>query len=305
MESIPPSREHMNNAKTVRKQLLGDHSLYIESVGKIDMAHLAPDPRAEKTGKTVMRLILGATEEMPFRALSYIDTAIRTAHTLGSDIDQLQVIHANYVGNRINNINKFKSDDAAKRLADAAQEIAAMRSAGDLSILHAIDTPLDTKRFERLAKTALDSDPAIANKLMQRGAKHGGDALAYTAVHFAFQDTGLLELHPLLHDAPPQATGERIISLGCQQEQTFYQARMTMRNFTTDDDGMIANTAQIFTKHVVPPYYFARGGEPSLQEGVDPASLNLLGDDGLERLDAILDPAAQRDIKHFITVNNS
>lgn len=303
MERIQPSRAHLTEAKKVRKALLEDRTTYTESVGKIDLAHLAPNPDASKTGGAILRLILGATEKgMPFRALSYIDSALRSAQHL--DIDQLQIIHANAVGGRINAIDTHKAHDAAAQLAEAANEIVAMHQERNFSILHAVDTPFDTKRYEILAERALDSNPAIGDKLKGRGAKHGGDALAYTAVHFAFQDTNRLELQPLFANAPAQADGERIISIGCQQEQTFYLARMAMRGLAGDKDDMIEETAQVFTKHVVPPYYFARGGEPTLQDGMDTEGLNFLSDDAVMRLNLIDDPAARRDIQHFITVNN-
>src|SRR5690606_13616563 len=95
-------------------------------------------------------LILGTTDkEMPFRALSYIDSAVRAANHL--DIDQLQIIHANDVGVRINGIDKQKAHDTAKQLAEATDEIATMYHVRDFSILHAVDTSFDTKRYEPLA----------------------------------------------------------------------------------------------------------------------------------------------------------
>lgn len=303
MKLPPPGRAHLHEAKKIRRELLQDNSLYVESVGKIDLANLAPNPDASERGSTVLRLILGATTSMPFRAISYIDSAVRAAAVL-DNIDQMQIIHANAVGSRINDIDKTKADDAAARLAEASAEIAAIHNHTDLSILHAIDTPFDTSVYEPLARSAFENNPAIADTLLQRGAKHGGDALAYMAVHFAFQDTDKLELQPIDATAPAQAPAERIISIGCQQEQTFYLARMAMRGFADDGSNMIDHTAQIFTKHVVPPYYFARGGEPTLAEGLNPRDYGLLESDAQERFHLIGDPAARRDIQHFITVNN-
>lgn len=304
MKPPQPDRERLHSAKQVRQGLLEDPVNYVESVGKIDYINLAPDPKAQKRGKTVLRLVFGATESMPFRGLSYIDSAVRSAKHL--DIDQIQVIHANAVGNRINGVNKFKSDDEAARLADAAAEITARAESENLSILHAIDTRLDTEKYEPLARLALENNPKVAEKLMKKGAKHGGDALAYTAVHFAFQDTDNLELQPVDPSAPAQERAETIISIGCQQERTFYMARMAMRDVAAEADGMIDKTAQIFTKHVSPPYYVARGGEPLLAEGIDPKGrYDFFGENAIDGLPAVGDEAARRDIRHFITVNNT
>src|SRR5690606_17549828 len=112
-------------------------------------------------------------------------------------VDQLHIIHANSVGQRVNAIDKVKADDAAKRLYEASQMLEVLKKDHGLKIIHAIDTPLDTERFERLATQMFENNAGVADTLFQRGSRHGGDALAYTAVHFAFQDTNLLELEPL------------------------------------------------------------------------------------------------------------
>ncbi len=291
--------EQITQRDTVRAQLLENSSLYIKSIGELDGQQLRLAPQI---GKTTMRLIFGATESMPARGLSYISSAVLTAKELG--VSQLQIIHANHLGAHINGINKYKADEAAKELYYAASEMASLYNDQGVEILHAIDSRLDTAHLEPLIIRAFEQNPLVAEKLSERGSRHGGDARRYALAHFAFQDTDELELLPIDTAAPPQAQAEHIISIGCKKEETFYLARMAMRGAVGEESGMIEHTSQLFTRHIVPPYYFAQKGEPTLAEGIDPNGVNLLGPDAESKLQKIPDKDARKDIRHFITIIN-
>jgi len=292
MEISRSSGERYRTAKRTRGLLIEDPSLYIESLGRTDQVNIVPNPQspAEKEEANV-RLFLGATKSMTYRALSYVQSAVEIANAL-DNVAQLQIVHVNTAGQEINGVNKLKADDQAKRLAEASFELIESMTSSKVPILHAIDTPHDMKQYEPLAQRMFDENPHIAQKLIEKGAKHSGNPIAYAAIHFAFQDTEGPELRPIIDGSSTQISRERVISVGCGQERIFYMARMAMRQM--GHDNMIDETAQVFTRHLTPPYYSVRGGEPSLEEGL----LN-----GID-LGAVNDQAVRRDIEYFINMNN-
>ena len=280
----------MNTIKTsphfVRKQLLRDASLYVESVGKADIDTLSDVADAPNGKGTILRLVMGATTEMPLRALSYVDSALQIAKTL--PCEQLQIVHATQLGAAVNNINLQKAQDEASLLALIVQRQAQATAPGALfSILHAVDKPIDLTPFIAASEIVFASDPALASKLRGKGAKHGGDACIYAAAHSAFQDTDVLDLTALTSNSPAQVRAERIVSIGCQQERTFYAARMALR---AELSGMpLTPGAQIFTNHISPPYFTARDGEQTLRDALT---------NGVD-LTKTMDRAARRDLTHL------
>lgn len=280
--------EQQTNTRTneIKRTLVADPNAYIESVGKDDASNLPDIVDNAEQGTTVLRLVMGATEAMPFRAVSYVDSLLRVARLLPTD--QIQIVHANHLGNRVNGIDLNTSRAQAQLLTEEIE--AHLMKFPDLHsrVLHAIDTDMDTDQYVDIVQAAFDRDTEIATKLLAKGSKHGGDSVRYVAAHYAFQDTDDLVLDPLSNNAPDQISADRIVSVGCGQERTFYRARMGIRMLLRPD----IVTAQLFTRHVTPPYYTARDGEPTLSEGAT-----------LETLDSIGDVAARRDIAHFLTIN--
>ena len=271
----------------VRKKLIKQKDTYIESVGKQDMATLGHAYDVEDGKGTVLRMIFGATAAMPLRAVTYIDSALRIAKQIPHE--QLQIVHANSLGTQVNPIERRDATRQARALAGLVRfHVAACHPEMEGRVLHAEDSPLELELFTAAAEKVLAENPALAMPLTEKGGKHGGDAVVYASAHSAYQDTDLLELEPLLDDAPSQVNAERIISIGCDQERLFYGVRMLMRGALPPVVPLV-ETAQIFTKHIVPPYFVARNGEQLLEDalmnGVDMALAN--------------DSAALRDLEHF------
>ncbi len=281
--------EQQINTRTneIRRALVSDPEAYVESIGKEDGRNLPEIVDNPEAGTTALRLVMGATEAMPFRALSYVDSLLRVARRVPAT--QIQIVHANNLGNRINGVSLSKSNEQARILAEEVEAHLAQFPDLESRVLHAIDTDMDTDRYTDVVQHAFDRDTEIATRLLAKGSKHGGDSVRYVAAHYAFQDTDELELDPITSGAPDQVSADRIVSVGCGQERTFYRARMGMRALLQPD----FVTAQVFTRHATPPYYTSRGGEPSLDEGASLATLDSIGD-----------PAARRDIAHFLTINN-
>ena len=224
---------------------------------------------------------------MPLRAVSYADAAFRIAKVV--PIEQIQIIHANNLGSKVNGINMAHATKQAELLATMTRihmSVAMPEMHG--RVLHAEDTELDLEPFIALSQSVLQCDSDQSTKLSTKGTKHGGDSQQYAAAHCAFQDTDRLALRPLLLDSPEQVSAQRILSVGCQQERLFYMARMAMREVAPESIELVP-TSQVFTKHVSPPYFMARGGEQTLEHAM------LHG----VNLDLTQDVAAHRDLRHL------
>lgn len=282
--------EQQINRRTneIKRTIQADKKTYIESFGKDDVSNLPNIVDNSEAGSTALRLVMGASEGlMPFRASSYVESLLRIARHMQPS--QIQIVHANHLGYRVNGIDLNHSMRQSQLLAEDVE--ARLEKFPDLQsrVLHAVDTELDTDRYVDFVQATFDRDTDLATKLLAKGNKHSGDSVRYVAAHYAFQDTDDLVLAPLTANAPSQVSAERIVSVGCGQERIFYRARMGMRALLQSD----ITTAQIFTKHSTPPYYMARGGEPSLIEGATLATLDSIGD-----------ISARRDIDYLLNIDN-
>lgn len=280
-----PTRGH----RQLQKQLQADPAAYVESVGKHDkrdIAHIASRPTPEGT---VLRLFFGATTEMPLRGLSYV----AAAQAIGRHVvhEQLQVIFVHGLGAAINGIDATVARRQAMQVRDVMRRQLEQQPGSDSSVLFAEDTIPDTIRtIQPDIHDIIQADPAMLQKLSAKGSKHGGDYVQYAAAHVVHQETALMQPVGLTAQEPAAVQPQRIISIGCQQEHLFYDLRMRARQDLTDLDFL--PTAQIFTKHVQPPYYMARGGEQSLDDAlVHGVNLSLMRD-----------LSAGRDVDHLLQI---
>ncbi|TXG76954.1 hypothetical protein E6P97_02595 [Patescibacteria group bacterium] len=277
-------------AHRVRKQLLTQPDLYVESVGKPDMLTFNDVMEAEDGAGTVIRLVMGASSRMPFRALSYVDAALRIARTI--PCEQIQLVHANDTGCRINGIDRARAHQETMVLAEATHELLQGQHA-DIAgkVLHGEDGPVDFAKYVDIMHTVFEQHVDLARKLHFAGNRHKGDTILYAAAHVALHDVDTAVLEPLVSAAPDQILAERIVSIGSQSERPFYLARMAARQVYHPE---FVETAQIFTKHVSAPY-FQRAYEPTLVD------VKTQGADPLEGGDR----ASRRDIEHFMILQGA
>lgn len=274
----------------VRRELINDKTANVETVHKPDMEQLGRILEMGGSG-VVVRLFLGATETMPVRALSYVMSAARVAATIPSE--QLQIVSVNDLGSRLNGKDKDRANQQTRALAGIAGGLLLPGFCPEVTpkTVFAIDRDSEeVDEFRKFAELAFEAEPAIEQKLRQKGDKHGGDHVVYSAAHFMHQDTPLLKLDGV-SGVDPLTNPRAIISVGCQQERLFYDARAAMRRAAT---GVVEAlpSVQVFTNHTTPPYFEARGGEQSL----DDALIN-----GFD-LHKTQDATAHRDLTHFSTI---
>ncbi len=274
----------------VRNQIHKRTDNYIESIGRQDIQTLSEVFDAPDGKGTVIRLIFGASPKIPLRALSYIDSAARVAEFLPNE--QLQIIFANSLGNRVNGHSEEVLHEQAIRCAALGKMlITSFHPTLRDRTLFAEDTPSDLiDKIEPVAGRVLESDTKDMRTLRERGQTHAGDHRTYTAAHLVYQDTRALELRPLFIREPAPVTPDRIVSIGSQKEREFYAARMAIRQQLEGVE--LLPTAQLFTRHVTPPYFTARGGEQS----IDDALMN-----GVD-MQHCTDLGSLRDLTHFMNL---
>lgn len=256
---------------------------YVEGIGGNDYENLVAtavtlaSPDGEKDG-VVIRTVFGATEMMPFRALSYLLPSLILMERLkgeGLTVPQLQVVFANQISARLNGLDMGKVLDQSGKLARVAQsyvqtffpEIAE-------STVFLQDTPL---KKGSVLRNELLSNAVVLRNVAQLGledilrgkASNNGDRrthIFYGAAHPILHDADFQGiLTPIITDQPLIIKAGTIISIGGYQEQDFYRLRQVLKPHLASTYSKL-KTLQFFTRHRVPPYYMARGGDVSLDD---------------------------------------
>lgn len=280
------------------KLLQRDELAYAESVGKSEKRSIAEIIHNTSGEGTVVRLFFGATAEMPARGLSYITAASRIAEYIPHE--QVQIIFANNIGCEVNGLSKRESQHQARLLAELGKKYIGLHHPDIVdTYFFGEDVPSPKIKELRPAVTQLiESDEKLARRLKGKGSKHGEDYATYSAAHIFYQEMADMSPVGLSGEEPEPLEAQRIVSIGCQQEHPFYRLRVAARRAFQDEE--FIPTAQVFTKHLLPPYYVSRGGEQTLenmvQSGIDVLSA---GDDSVRRdLTYLRDVALAEEVCH-------
>jgi hypothetical protein len=204
---------------------------------------------------------------MPLRAFGYIASAAHIANRYLPNA-QVQIVHTVHTGERINHVDIAASVAAATTYANLGDIMLDEIGLRPRHFTHLADpaqpAAIDETAVARALESKLSAD--AYNRLNASGARRSSEVAPYVVAHLQMHDTAavLAPLRP--RDTAPEAP-ERIISLGAQSERTFYMARMACREFGVVIPDQMEATGQLFTRHVLPPYQFARDcPEPRMQE---------------------------------------
>lgn len=222
--------------------------------------------------------------------MSYVAAAQGVARHIPHE--QLQVIFVNHLGQHINGI----APDVSRRQAGFVREV--LRNILErydpesaTKIMFAEDTPQElVSKIEPDINDLIQGDEDIRKKLSSKGEKHGSNFASYAAAHVVHHETAVLVPQEFTTCEPAAIKPERIVSIGCQQEHVFYNLRAKARESLTYLPYI--PTAQIFTKHVLPPYYMALRGEQSIEHALS---------SGVD-LSQMTDLSAERDVQHLLSV---
>ncbi len=282
---------------------------YIEGLGGSDFQNLpeiATQIALGRSPSTVIRLVYGATTEMPCRALSYLLPALTYMEHTGDFVSQLQVIFVNNISSRLDRMDTPATSNQAKVFADIAQTYVRNFFPNlDRKTIFLEDTPLDRgsdlrKRLLTLTTSLKKKAPEdILDDLVKKAANNGsGRTYAfYGAAHILIHDIDIPgSLLPLLSDQPEVVTNPNaIISIGGRKEEVFYRLRHALKPHLAPEYNN-AKTLQFFTRHHVPPYFMARGKDIALKDVVTNPSVYL--NDGIT-------PAARHDIDYLRKVSST
>lgn len=283
----------------------------IEGLGGYDFQNV-PDIATQvalgRRPSVVIRLVFGATEQMPYRALSYLLPAltyIEHVNLTNDVVSQLQVIFVNNISSRLDHLDTQVVKQQAKKFAQIGKQYTSefFPDVED-KVVFLEDTPLDKnsdlrRRLVALTQTLRRIGPEdIMDDLVRKAANNGGGNTYafYGAAHILIHDIDLPDaLVPLLPNQPERVVDpEVIISIGGRKEETFYRLRYTLKPHL-DPEYSRTKTLQFFTNHSVSPYYMARGGDISLDDVLS-KSLNVGGIHDISK-------PARKDIDYLELVN--
>lgn len=228
-----------------------------------------------KESGTVMRVIYGGTEQMPLRGLSYLLPALLLMENMnakGIEIPQLQVIFANSISSTLNHLDLQQATDQAIRFSQVAQayvaeffpaQLDSVVFLEDMSIEKGTDTRQELLRVTREVDEYISQ--ATRERLFAKGNNGSGRLnIFYGAAHLLMHDTDLPSVvMPFSMEQPIALSPRSIISIGGHQERDFYTLRHEVKPYLGAEYNTV-RTLQYFTRHKVPPYYMARGGDVAL-----------------------------------------
>ncbi len=256
---------------------------YVAGLGGLDYQNL-PDLAAqiaagnENSSKMTIRVVYGATEEMPLRALSYILPPLIFMGSMkkeGITPPQLQIIFANNISSRLDLLDLNKTQVQVQIFSSIAKDyIATFFPKLVESTVFLEDKPLEKGsvfRNELLRVASVlrnDLGEDVKEELLLKGKNNGAFRTYpfYGAAHLLIHDADIKgSLMPIFTDQPVSVSPDTIISFGGYQEQVFYKLRHALKP-NLNSSYRDTKTLQYFTKHRVPPYYMARGGDVSLAD---------------------------------------
>jgi hypothetical protein len=197
---------------------------------------------------------------MPMRALGLVASAMEVArgHLPDAQVQFVQTIHA---ARRINGLRPCETAVEAGKFRRYGRVLIAARYPGLAEqATFLVDSGKTPDIDEEHIAVAIKAIPPEMQERLQASArrrKGEGTHLAYIAAHLQMHDTPA-DIHVPVRGEPTPAQPARIISLGGQSERPLYEARMACRAQGVEVPDILEATGQLFTKHVLPPYFQCR-----------------------------------------------
>jgi len=282
----------------------------VKSFGGDDLSRIIPvaaelaKPTDERSD--VIRVVLGATDKMPLRGVTYITAALAYAENLqrmGIEPPQVQVVFPHNISARFNHMDRKLVDNQARTLIDVAQRYQAEYFPEIGNIVYLQDKNLEKNGDYRKdlieARRILykDAPPKLREQLERKGEKKDFRINSfYAAAHVPMHDLADQDVVEPYNDINQNTLmipkPNVIISMGSQSEGLFYATRQFILNQRKGNH--TAKTLQVYTRNDSPPYYMARGGDVALDDVVAGKNLREI-------------PVAQnasQDLKYLYTVSS-
>jgi len=255
------------------------NDVYFLGLGKLDVGFLIPIASDIASGKkATIRIVYGASEEVPLRGLSYPLPAFMLMERFndgGFEIPELQVIFATHISSILNSLDSERVGFQTKLLSSCLADYVRTffpQIADKVRFLQ--DVPLEKDSFireemieiTRILRSYLSSE--AFEELMSKGNGRARINPYYGAAHLLVHDSDNSEIFEALDGKGDVGMSESIISFGSRQEELFYKIRFELKPHLGDNYNHLP-TLQFMTRHRVPPYYMARGGDISLHKAIE------------------------------------
>ncbi|WP_405814193.1 hypothetical protein OG241_06380 [Streptomyces sp. NBC_01390] len=214
----------------------------------------------------VLRIVYGASTTIPLRALSYILPAIQMAARLtavGCRTPYIQVVLASSLGCQINSLAQDDVAEETAVLARSLDQVLSVLAPGRYGICR---TPSDTSDVlgalhQLIAGLTSTQQARVIERLAGKGgATTDEQTLLYAASHVLVHDRESIAL--ALDRGTPVPQNAVVIDIGGLQERHFYDARRLFSPLTQS----ASPGALVLSRHSVPPYTMARGGDIALRD---------------------------------------
>lgn len=220
----------------------------------------------------VLRVVYGASTEVPLRALSYVLPAVRMAARLtgsGHPGCHVQVVLAGPLSGRLNALCEERVAEQTELLGHCLQRLLCFLGPVDHSVYRTAAPPRVLEALtELVAALPAEGRARILCRLDGKGgARHEEQTLRYAAAHVLVHDRAhdRTRVPLVLRHGTPAPADPAVIDVGSLQERHFHEVRRWFAASTgADDPG-----ALVLTRHSVPPYTMARGGDLALRDFLD------------------------------------
>ncbi|WP_055587989.1 hypothetical protein [Peterkaempfera griseoplana] len=238
----------------------------------------------------VLRVVYGATRTLPLRALSYVLPAVQMAERIRRATHRPAHLEIVLMGDIGTAVNELPRDEVEAELLLLGRSLARMLPLLDVKDGFGILTDRGADAAARLDELAGRLDGDRRTEVLRLLAGRGGSrserqTLRYAAAHVLLHDRAAITLVPAYGGPTPQDAVR--IDLGGIQERHFHRVRTLFAEGTADPGEPSAPL--VLTRHSVPPYTMARGGDIALRDFLA----------GTAPDEALLPPAVRHDLRYL------
>lgn len=277
--AFPPSAEETAELNRTRPRVLravvgpeARRTGYVHGLPRHGVPPLLRAAGAAARAPLVLRVVYGAGTEVPLRALSYVLPAVRMAARLagsGHRDCHVQVVLAGPLSGLLNALGEETVAEQTELLGHCLQRLLSFLGPVAHSVYHASASPRVLGALTDLvAALPPDRRARVLGRLDGKGgARHEEQTLRYAAAHVLVHDRthGPTPVPLTLRHGTPAPADPAVIDVGSLQERHFHDVRRWFARST----GAEEPGALVLTRHSVPPYTMARGGDLALRDFLD------------------------------------
>lgn len=273
LDTLPPGTDAQETGEVnrLRPRLLNAvigaearRSGYVQGLPRHGAAPLLRAVGEAVRAPLVLRVVYGASTVMPLRALSYVLPAVRMVSRLteaGHRAPHLQIVLAGSLGCWVNGLSGPAVAEETALLARCLGRLLSSLVPGGFGVYITLASADVGAALDGLVRTLT---PARRVHVLERLSGKGGatadeQILRYTAAHVLVHDRAAVPL--ALHQGSPVPENATVIDIGSLQERHFHDVRRLFGPEEGDGPG-----ALVLSRHSVPPYTMARGGDLGLRE---------------------------------------